>query len=153
MPDAEPAAEAIDDAGDALDASDGGAEEEHDASAEEEPTAEDAAPADGAIEEDGSSSELDADAEPPTSDAGANRVGYGDVEPILRRHCAKCHVSGAGAPFNLTFYEEVAPLARDVRTAIVEGTMPPCNLLGPDCGLSQAEIDTISLWVEQGAQR
>lgn len=88
-------------------------------------------------------------------EAGAASVRYGaDVRPILERHCTKCHSSGAGAPFGLTFYEEVAPLANDLRSAIVSGTMPPCNLLGTiDCGLSKTEVDTVSLWVAQGALR
>ena len=80
-----------------------------------------------------------------------------DVAPILFTHCTPCHRQGEGAPFPLLTFED----ARKHAVQIVEVTrrrfMPPWP---PEAGhgefagtrrLSDAQIRTISRWVEAGA--
>ena len=81
---------------------------------------------------------------------------YGDIEPIITKNCATCHQNEGAAPFSLTTYEEVEPLAEIVWNSIASGSMPPW-LPDPDCRsykneryLTQDEKDMIQKWVEEG---
>lgn len=80
-----------------------------------------------------------------------------DVAPIIYRSCASCHHTGGIAPFPLTSYDEVAPLADMVNEAVVTRSMPPYpadlsyRRYAHERALSQAEITTISEWVAMGA--
>jgi len=82
-----------------------------------------------------------------------------DVAPILDAKCVQCHQSGGIAPFRLDTYADAKAHAVEAVAAIKAKVMPP-YLLSHDgtCGnfehaetLSDAEIGTISSWVDQGA--
>ena len=86
---------------------------------------------------------------------------YQDVAPILADRCMSCHQEGGIAPFALTTYEEVVPLANMVKAAIDSGIMPPFSAEpSDDCSpthgwkddprLSEAEKTTIANWIEDG---
>jgi hypothetical protein len=80
-----------------------------------------------------------------------------DVAPIVFNRCAECHRPGEAAPMSLTSYKEVRPWAKAIKSAVLARRMPVW-LADPAHGqfrndrrLSQAEIDTITAWVDAGA--
>lgn len=82
-----------------------------------------------------------------------------DVAPILYTNCTKCHNPNGIAPFSLLTYSDAANEATDIKTAVINRTMPPWP---PDSAyhhfmgeriLSPTEIQTISDWVDNGIQQ
>lgn len=86
-------------------------------------------------------------------------VGFSaDVWPILERRCVTCHQPGDIAPMPLTSYAQVRPWANAIRDAVLKRKMPPWDAAGAtahdfrnDRSLSEAEIQTITTWVKNGA--
>jgi hypothetical protein len=84
-----------------------------------------------------------------------------DVAPILQRSCVHCHRQGALAPMSLMTYEEARPWARAIKTRVAAREMPPWHVdrtigiqeFKDNPSLSDAEIATISKWVDAGAPR
>jgi len=81
-----------------------------------------------------------------------------DVAPILFKSCAECHRPGEAAPMSLLSYKDARPWARSIREKVVSREMPPWHA-DPRVGqflndprLTQAEIDTITAWVDGGAK-
>ncbi len=82
-----------------------------------------------------------------------------DIAPILQKNCQQCHMPGAIGPMSLTSYQEVRPWARSIKNKVVAGEMPPYRYdrnigiqdLEGDLRLSEAEIDVIAHWVDNGA--
>lgn len=81
---------------------------------------------------------------------------HGEVRPILRRACARCHSEDGIAGFSLDTYQEVIQLADRVRDQVVSRQMPPwkpahcCAEYANDNSLSAAEIGVIAAWIDQG---
>lgn len=82
-----------------------------------------------------------------------------DVAPILYNRCVECHRAGEVAPMALITYNETRPWAKAIKQKVVDRSMPPW-LASPENDhfknnrrLSQKEIDTISAWVDAGAQK
>jgi len=83
-----------------------------------------------------------------------------DVAPILQQNCQACHQVGSIGPMSLMTYEEVRPWASLIKRQVVSRNMPPYHYdtgvgiqeLKHDARLSEEEIRTIALWVDQGAQ-
>jgi hypothetical protein len=85
-------------------------------------------------------------------------LGYfEDIKPIVDAKCAGCHVAGGIAPFPLTSFDQVSSAKRSVSSAVATRRMPPwlaapgCSTYADDRSLSDAQIATITRWVEQGA--
>ena len=84
-----------------------------------------------------------------------------DVQPILQRSCQTCHRPGTNAPMSLLTYEDVRPWARAIKGRVQARIMPPWHIernvgiqqFKDDPSLSDAEIATISSWVDGGAPR
>src|SRR5256885_5205757 len=81
-----------------------------------------------------------------------------DVAPIFFKSCAECHRPGETAPFSALSYKDVRPWAKSIREKVANREMPPWHA-DPHTGewandrrLTQAEIDTIVAWVDQGAK-
>src|SRR5215475_14690290 len=81
-----------------------------------------------------------------------------DVAPILFKNCVECHRPGEAAPMSLMSYKETRPWARSIREKVISREMPPWHA-DPHVGqflndhrLTQAEIDTITAWVDDGAK-
>src|ERR1043165_6542052 len=82
-----------------------------------------------------------------------------DVAPILQRSCQVCHRPGAIAPMSLLTYEDARPWARAMKEKVVKREMPPWYIdrnigiseFKDDPSLSDADIATISKWVDAGA--
>ena len=81
-----------------------------------------------------------------------------DVAPIFYKNCVECHRAGEGAPFSALAYKDVRPWAKSIREKVSNRQMPPWHA-DPHFGefsnnrkLTQAEIDTIVSWVDQGAK-
>lgn len=101
-----------------------------------------------------------------TAEVPANPTFTKDVLPILQENCQNCHrekpitMSGMLAPFALTTYEEVRPWSKALAKAVSSRYMPPWfateefkGVFRNERTLSQDQIDTITLWVEQGSKR
>ena len=99
-------------------------------------------------------------------DAASGEVTFTkDIAPILQRSCQKCHRPDSLAPMSLIDYEEVRPWARSIkqRTALRDkpGVMPPWFIerdigiqsFKNDPSLSEAEIEKIAAWADNGAPR
>jgi Copper type II ascorbate-dependent monooxygenase, C-terminal domain len=80
-----------------------------------------------------------------------------NVLPILERHCQTCHRPGNIAPMSFLTYQSTRPWAKAMKTAVVTRKMPPWSAdpqyghFSNDPSLSQAEIDTIAKWADNGA--
>jgi mono/diheme cytochrome c family protein len=95
-----------------------------------------------------------------TAPAGAATVSFSaDVLPIFGQYCQRCHgATGASAGVNLSSYDSVMTGSR--RTIVVPGNSGSSTLVqvirtgrmpqgGPK--LSDAEIQTIATWIDEGA--
>jgi len=82
-----------------------------------------------------------------------------DVAPILQARCQVCHRPGSIAPMSLLTYEDAKTFAPLIRLRIQARTMPPWHIdrtvgiqdFKNDRALSDAEIRTITEWVDAGA--
>ncbi len=92
------------------------------------------------------------------ADAADGRFTFNrDVLPILEKNCQGCHRPGQIAPMSFLTYETTRPWAPRIKAVVVAKKMPPAVtsphyiMLTKDDGLSQAEVDTITKWVDGGA--
>jgi uncharacterized membrane protein len=71
------------------------------------------------------------------------------IKPIIESNCAVsgCHVTGQQQP-TLESYAQIESNAEKIKTRTSNGTMPP---LSSGLSLTQAEIDAIACWVDEGA--
>ena len=82
-----------------------------------------------------------------------------DVAPILQRSCQNCHRPGSIAPMPLLTYQDARPWARAIKAKVALRQMPPWHIdrnvgitrFKDDPSLTDAEISTISNWVDRGA--
>jgi hypothetical protein len=81
-----------------------------------------------------------------------------DVAPIFYKNCAECHRANDIAPMSLMSYKESRPWARSIKEKVISREMPPWSPdpkygeFTNDHRLSQADIDKIVAWVDQGAK-
>lgn len=96
-----------------------------------------------------------ADSGKPVTDATFSK----DIAPILERSCQNCHRPGSIAPMALLTYKDARPWARSIKEKVVRREMPPWHIdrnvgitkFKEDPSLTDAEIATISNWVDRGA--
>ncbi len=80
-----------------------------------------------------------------------------DIAPIFYKSCAECHRAGEGAPFSVMSYKDVRPWAKSIKEKVANRVMPPWHAdahvgaFKNDRKLSQADIDTVTAWVDGGA--
>jgi len=82
-----------------------------------------------------------------------------DVAPILQAKCQSCHEPGSIAPMSLMTYQEARPWARSIRERVSKRQMPPWHIdrsvgvqqFKNDMSLTDAQVETIVHWVDQGA--
>jgi hypothetical protein len=95
------------------------------------------------------------DSTKPVADATFSK----DIAPILERSCQNCHRAGSIAPMALLTYKDARPWARSIKEKVVRREMPPWHIdrnvgitkFKEDPSLTDAEIATISNWVDHGA--
>jgi len=81
-----------------------------------------------------------------------------DVLPVLQNRCQECHRAGEVGPFSLMTYQEVRPLAKSIKEAVLTKKMPPWfadpqyGHFSNDASLTKQEIDTLVAWVDGGAK-
>ncbi len=81
---------------------------------------------------------------------------YRDVLPVLQNRCQQCHRKGEIGPFALKDFAEVRDWGPTIREAVAERRMPPWpadphfGKFSNDMSLSDAEIATITKWVDEG---
>jgi len=89
---------------------------------------------------------------PVTSKYDYNR----DVFPVLRDHCAGCHVPGGPAPMSLMTYSAAMPWAQSIRDELTAGRMPPWSVdptsppIQGGYPISSHDIDVIVVWASGG---
>ena len=85
---------------------------------------------------------------------------YQDVAPIFQQQCQVCHQKGGLAEFlPLSSYEAIKPYAQFLKFTVQSRRMPPfsadnsgqCQTYENARWLSDKQIETISLWAENGA--
>jgi hypothetical protein len=80
-----------------------------------------------------------------------------DVAPILYQRCLECHRPGEAAPMSFRDYKEVRPWAKAIKQQVTAKTMPPWDAdpkvdnFSNNRSLTEAQIATISKWVDAGA--
>jgi hypothetical protein len=82
-----------------------------------------------------------------------------DVAPILQAKCQACHEPGSIAPMSLRTFKESRPWAKSIRDRVATRQMPPWHIdrsvgvqkFKNDISLTDAQVDTIVAWVDQGA--
>jgi hypothetical protein len=83
---------------------------------------------------------------------------FKDVLPVLQKDCQTCHRPGEAAPMSFLTYDSTRPWAKAIKTAVLTKKMPPWyadphyGKFSNDRSLSQAEIDTLVSWADNGAQ-
>jgi mono/diheme cytochrome c family protein len=81
-----------------------------------------------------------------------------DVAPIFNKHCVECHRPNDIAPMALMSFKDARPWARSIKEKVVTREMPPWSAdpkhgeFANDKRMTEAEIDTIVAWVDQGAK-
>ena len=98
---------------------------------------------------------------PATAEVPENPTFHKDVEPIFQRSCQVCHRPNNMAPMSLMSYQETRPWARSIKNKVEVREMPPWHIdpkvgvqgFKNDRSLSDDEIETIGLWVDNGAPR
>src|SRR5436305_1855231 len=84
-----------------------------------------------------------------------------DVAPIFQAKCQECHQPNSIAPMSLISYEDARPWAASIKDRVSSRQMPPWHIdpsvgvqkFKNDMSLSQAQIDTIVRWIDEGALR
>jgi len=82
-----------------------------------------------------------------------------DIAPIFQKACDNCHRPGSIAPMSLLTWRDARPWARSVKEKVVSRTMPPWHIdrnagvtkFKNDPSLTDAEIATITAWVDNGS--
>jgi hypothetical protein len=80
-----------------------------------------------------------------------------NVLPVLEKNCQSCHRPGEIAPMSLLTYSDARPWAKSIKAAVVTRKMPPWfadpayGHFANDRTLSQADIDTLVAWADNGA--
>jgi hypothetical protein len=93
----------------------------------------------------------------PTAAPTPTPTFHADVKPLLESRCLGCHVEGGIGPFALTDPATVVALREPIRAAVASRSMPPwfadegCADYEGDVSLSDAEIETIVRWADEGA--
>src|SRR5262245_15961718 len=92
------------------------------------------------------------------TESNAHNVGNAitwnrEISRIIYQRCASCHREG-GTAFSLMRYQDVQPRAVDIKEAVLTRRMPPWGAVKGfgdfrnDQGLSQAELELITDWVD-----
>ncbi len=89
---------------------------------------------------------------------GSEQITYDrDIAPIVYRYCSSCHRPGEAAPFSLLTYADVKKHAHQIADLTASRNMPPwlpepqAAKFADEMRLSDAEIDLIHKWVDDGA--
>ena len=95
---------------------------------------------------------------PVPATANAPQVTFNrDIAPIIFHSCSSCHRPGEAAPFSLLTYSDVKKHARQIAEVTRSRSMPPWLpepqqlKFSDESRLTDAEIQSIADWVEQGA--
>jgi mono/diheme cytochrome c family protein len=96
---------------------------------------------------------------PVSAEQSAGAVTFAkDVAPILQQKCQVCHQPNSIGPMSLLTYEDAKTYARRIKTKVTSRLMPPWYIdktvgiqkFKNDRGMSDAEIATITRWVDDG---
>lgn len=119
----------------------------------------------GAIEpvsdDTGTSSDADADADADGGPVGEELTWHEDVQPMVEKHCTRCHYAGGLGIGNFQDAEVVDAMAEIMLSRIDSGEMPP-PVSDPECRdyvgsghltMPQESRDVFSAWIDGGKLR
>jgi hypothetical protein len=90
---------------------------------------------------------------------GTKVTWYGEIAPIVRARCIRCHTTDGRGPMPLLSYEQARPWARAIREEVLTRRMPKWHAargygrFANDPSLSAFEVSLIVAWVDGGAVR
>lgn len=102
-----------------------------------------------------------ADTSAAPDDTATGPTWYDDVQPLMAKHCTRCHHEGGLGPGDFTDPETVDLLASAMLLAMDEGRMPPAAS-DPDCrDYASSEVltlpddakQTFRAWIDAGQRR
>src|SRR2546430_10781103 len=79
-----------------------------------------------------------------------------DVSRIIQEKCQMCHRPGDIAPFAFMTYDDVRVESRRIKTAVLNGQMPPWKPIPGhgsfkgDLSLTGEQVQTITDWIDAG---
>ena len=79
-----------------------------------------------------------------------------DVFPLLRDHCAACHIPGGPAPMSLATYDAAVPWAESIREELTAGRMPPWPVdpsspaVKGGHPINSRDVDMLVVWASGG---
>lgn len=79
-----------------------------------------------------------------------------NIASILQKNCQECHRPGGIGPFSLVTYDETVLWAEDIKTFMLDRSMPPWKLLSAhgefknDRRMTDDDIQTVAQWVDAG---
>ena len=84
-----------------------------------------------------------------------------DIAPILQEKCEACHRPESMAPMSLINFDDVRPWAKSIKARVASREMPPWAIdrnvgiqdFKNDRSLTDAQIETITAWVDAGAPK
>jgi hypothetical protein len=85
---------------------------------------------------------------------GQSPTFYGEIKPILEKHCSSCHSAGEVGAMPLSTYEEVAAYGKMIQYVTTSRLMPPWyadasySHFSNENLLTDEEIDKIRTWVD-----
>jgi hypothetical protein len=80
-----------------------------------------------------------------------------NIEPILQKHCQECHRPGEAGPMPLLTYAQTRPWAKAIRSAVLNGKMPPWHAdshVGKfvnDLSMAPCEKEALIAWIDAGS--
>lgn len=83
---------------------------------------------------------------------------YKDVLPVLEKNCQGCHRPGEAAPMTFLDYQSTRPWAKAIKSVVISRKMPPWfadphyGKFANDRTLSEADLNTLVAWVDNGAK-
>lgn len=79
-----------------------------------------------------------------------NMPSWSDVEPLIEGRCVTCHFGALGGPWPLTDYGHVSDWKLEIRSAMLDCSMPPKDA---EQTLTNAERELILTWLRCGLPR
>ncbi|HUY32044.1 MAG TPA: redoxin domain-containing protein [Pirellulales bacterium] len=92
----------------------------------------------------------------PSAESGGDVTYFGEIAPILQRHCQTCHRPGHVAPFALTGYQDAVDWAETIGEVLEQGRMPPWHAdprhgrFANDPRLSESDQQLVLDWIRHG---
>ncbi len=92
-------------------------------------------------------------------DANPKVTFHKDIQPLLQKHCQKCHRENGIGPFPLVDYKDIKGWADTIEEVVTDRLMPPWHAdpkfghFRNDSSLTENQIQLVQEWVKSGAPK